>query len=217
MTPGFSTSSPRLLPKGTRGRRQTILSRPYGDIVRGVPGRLLAEAGRAGDQITRSRDYLGAAGRSKISLVAQSPLRSRLGNIDKLRWLRDSIPTNSHSLTRRIHVGWDLLVGWDKETSSWWVGACELTFHFDWMVFWVRSPFPPAHHGLTHAGPTLRVYESSGLVVSHRPGHTASVRTACPEFSLGSRALALARKLCVHQFLPLLEHVGSKELPQAAN
>ncbi len=61
------------------------------------------------------------------------------------------------ALTRMIHQ----LVGWDKETAIWWAGACELTFHFDWMLCWVRSPFPPAHHGLTHAGPTLR--ESSGL------------------------------------------------------
>ena len=58
-------------------------------------------------------------------------------------------------------VGWDQLVGWDKETAIWWAGACELTFHFDWMLCWVRSPVPPARHGLTHAGPTLR--ESSGL------------------------------------------------------
>ena len=55
-------------------------------------------------------------------------------------------------LTRIIHQ----LVGWDKETAIWWAGTCELTFHFDYKVLWVRSPFPPAHHGLTHAGPTLR-------------------------------------------------------------
>ncbi len=55
-------------------------------------------------------------------------------------------------LARIIHQ----LVGWDKETATWWAGACELTFHFDWMLFWVRSPFPPAHQGFTHAGPTLR-------------------------------------------------------------
>ncbi len=30
------------------------------------------------------------------------------------------------------------LVGWDKETAIWWAGACELTFHFDCMLFWVR-------------------------------------------------------------------------------
>ncbi len=30
------------------------------------------------------------------------------------------------------------LVGWDKETVIWWAGACELTFHFDDMLFWVR-------------------------------------------------------------------------------
>ncbi len=60
-------------------------------------------------------------------------------------------------LARIIHG----LVGWDKETAIWWAGACELTFHFDWMLCWVRLPFPPAHHGLTLAGPTLR--ESSGL------------------------------------------------------
>ncbi len=47
------------------------------------------------------------------------------------------------------------LVGWDKEAAIWWAGACELSFHFDYMLFWVRSPFPPAHQGLTHAGPTL--------------------------------------------------------------
>ncbi len=57
------------------------------------------------------------------------------------------------------------LVGWDKETAIWWAGACELTFHFDWMLFWVRSPFPPAHHGLTHADPTL--VELSGLAGYH--------------------------------------------------
>ncbi len=56
------------------------------------------------------------------------------------------------ALTRIIHK----LVGWDKATATWWAGACELTFHFDYMLFWVSSPFPPAHHGITHAGPTLR-------------------------------------------------------------
>ncbi len=45
------------------------------------------------------------------------------------------------ALTRMIHQ----LVGWDKETAIWWAGACELTFHFDGMLFWERSPFPPAH------------------------------------------------------------------------
>ena len=60
---------------------------------------------------------------------------------------------------RMIHQ----LVEWDKETAIWWAGACELTFHFDDMLCWVRSLFPPAHHGLTHAGPTLR--GSSGLEV----------------------------------------------------
>ena len=55
------------------------------------------------------------------------------------------------------------LVGWDKEAAIWWAGACELALHFDWMVFWVRSPFPPAHRGLTHASPTLRADESPRL------------------------------------------------------
>ncbi len=41
------------------------------------------------------------------------------------------------------------LVGWDKETAIWWAGACELTFHFDWMLCWVTSPFPPAHDANT--------------------------------------------------------------------
>ena len=58
----------------------------------------------------------------------------------------------SPCLTRMIHQ----LVGWDKETAVWWAGACELTSHFDHMLCWVGLPFPPAHHGLTHAGPTLR-------------------------------------------------------------
>ncbi len=49
-----------------------------------------------------------------------------------------------------------MLVGWDKETTIWWADACELTFHFDWMLSCARSPYPPAHHGLTLAGPTLR-------------------------------------------------------------
>ena len=26
------------------------------------------------------------------------------------------------------------LVGWDKETAIWWAGACEVTFHFDYML-----------------------------------------------------------------------------------
>ena len=38
------------------------------------------------------------------------------------------------ALARMIHK----LVGWDKETAIWWAGACELTFHFDYMLFWVR-------------------------------------------------------------------------------
>ncbi len=66
-------------------------------------------------------------------------------------------PATGRGLARMIHQ----LVGWDKETAIWWAGTCELTFHFDWMLCWVSSPFPPAHHGLTHVGPTLR--ESSGL------------------------------------------------------
>ncbi len=53
------------------------------------------------------------------------------------------------------------LVRWDKLTAIWWAGTCELTFHFDLVLFWVTSPFPPAHQGLTHAGPTL--CESSRL------------------------------------------------------
>ncbi len=60
-------------------------------------------------------------------------------------------------LIRIIHK----LVGWDKTTAIWWAGACELTLHFDDPLFWVTSPFPPAHHGLTYAGPTLR--GSSGV------------------------------------------------------
>ncbi len=48
-------------------------------------------------------------------------------------------------LSRVIHK----LVGWDNETVIWWAGACELTFHFNLMLCWVRSPFPPARHGLT--------------------------------------------------------------------
>ena len=34
-------------------------------------------------------------------------------------------------LTRSIHG----LAGWNKESTIWWAGACELTCHFDWMVF----------------------------------------------------------------------------------
>ena len=86
--------------------------------------------------------------------------------IARLQWLcargqiivgRERLPSIlvcvlGESLSRIIHQ----LVGWDKETAIWWAGACELAFHFDYMLFWVRSPFLPAHHGLTHAGPTLR-------------------------------------------------------------
>ncbi len=80
-----------------------------------------------------------------------------------LRTASRFVSLESHGdLARMIHN----LVGWDKQTAIWWAGACELTFPFDWMWCWVRLPFPPAHHGLTHAGPTL--LESSGLVQMKR-------------------------------------------------
>ncbi len=71
------------------------------------------------------------------------------------------------------------LVGWDKETAIWWAGTSELTFHFDYMLCWLRSPFPPAHHGLTHAGPTLR--ESSGLEVPEGTAAAFPVGSCCRE------------------------------------
>ncbi len=82
-------------------------------------------------------------------------------------------------LARMIHQ----LVGWNQETTIWWAGVCELTFHFDYMLFWVRSPFPPAHHGLTQAGPTLR--ESSGLAEVAAADSSGSV--ACPYCEVSGR------------------------------
>ncbi len=46
----------------------------------------------------------------------------------------DTVAAAGPRLARIIHP----LVGWDKETAIWWAGACELTFHFDYMLFWVR-------------------------------------------------------------------------------
>ncbi len=54
----------------------------------------------------------------------------------------------------------------------WWAGACELTFHFDDTLSRLRSAFPPAHHGLTQAGPTLREssVKSTTIVSGQVPG-----------------------------------------------
>ncbi len=80
------------------------------------------------------------------------------------------LPFDTQSSSDRLARLTYKLVGWDKETAIWWAGACELTFHLVDMLFCVRLPLPPAHHGLTHAGPTLR--ESSGLDKLRSPSPT---------------------------------------------
>ena len=91
----------------------------------------------------------------------------------------------ARQLTRIVHQ----LVGWDKGTAIWWAGACELTFHFDWMVCWVRWPFPPAHHGLTHTDPTRR--ESSGLTVTDGTHHPTDARPRLPPAPFPGREITV--------------------------
>ena len=77
----------------------------------------------------------------------------------------------SYTLAQIIHK----LVGWDKETAIWWAGACELTFHFDCVLFWVGSPFPPAPSSSTEQN-ILTGRHNSGSSTTSSEGAPSTTR-----------------------------------------